>query len=356
MKKIKSEVHCDDSGQVVAVRKVYDIGPKTIHINGAGTKSIIVNHLLKFVTTNGIVNSINNYTSNSSTVYNNNNNNNTISGNISPTADAVDLTVVAVDRCFDELGLIDTHVFLNSVQFMTDIDYYIQLVYKCAIVQHSNYVKAIKHLCPDEYDELIPDVNDIDQTLQVWISRLYYTESFMNRHIKEFVKQLTDDSIANDYQKYKNAHHWIIRKWIDGKEHHLCRLLRYPDDHERCIRVSCYGGKDYAMPGIVTYDGLYCLKMPWDIRRTIQYAYEEDPRQFKKDVIALMKDKFTDTVDVNGEPHNFKQFFIQLSKRTVKPMTSRYEDAINEFKNLLAVYPDQTEAKKFIINNNVKEL
>ena len=389
MKKIKTVVNCDEvTGQLITFLKEYDIGAKTLHINGQGTKSIVANFLnSQIITTNGIIISVNNKGKFEIPV-NYNRQNNTISGNISETADAVDgslrspiaasaapFTVdAAVDACFEELGLVDTHVFLPTVSYSNthvhadygffswsnkdenNLDYYIELIYKCAIIQHSNYVKAVQHLCPGDYDELIPDVNDIHKTLNTWISKTNYPKKHIDARITAFMKTITNDSIANDYKKYKDAHHWTIRRWIDGDDHHNCRLLRNPDDDQQCVRVSCYGGKDYAMPGIVTYDGDYCLKMPWDLRRAIQCAYELNPRQFKKDVTAMMKDKFTDTVDVNGESHNFKQFFIQLSKRTVEPLPSEYDDAISQFNNLLCLYPDQSAARQYIIHNSIKEI
>lgn len=381
MKKIKTEVICDEvTGQLTVKTQEYDIGAKTLHINGAGTKSIVANFLkCQIGTINGIIISNNNKGKFEIPV-NNNRNNNTINGTNSSSlrsriaASAAPLTVdAAVDACFEELGLIDTHVFLPSVSYSNthehadygffswsnkdenNLDYYIQLIYKCAIIQHSNYVKAVQYLCPDDYDELIPDVNDIHKTLNTWISKTNYPKKYIDARIAAFMKTISNDSVANDYMKYKDAHHWTIRKWIDCDEHHNCRLLRNPDDDQQCVRVSCYGGKDCVMNKIVTYDGDYCLKMPYDLREDLQGLYESDARGFKKKFTEMLKDKFCEGIDVNGEAHSISSFFLAFKKRNIKYTGRDYSDAIDQFKNILSLYPDQSEAKEWIINS-IKEI
>ena len=388
MKKIKTEVNCNEvTGQLTISCKEYDIGAKTLHINGAGTKSIVSNFLNSQIGTNsGIIISVNNKGKFNIPV-NNNRNNNTINGTNSLTAGAVDgslrspiaasaapLTVdAAVDACFEELGLIDTHLFLPTVSYSNthehadygffswsnkdenDLDYYIQLIYKCAIIQHSNYCKAVQHLCPGDYDELIPDVNDIYKTLNTWISKTNYPKTYIDARIAAFMKTISNDSIANDYRKYNDAHHWAIRKWIDGDEHHQCRLLLNPDDDQQCVRVSCYGGRDCVMNKIVTYDGDYCLKMPYDLREDLQGLYESDARGFKKKFTEMLKDKFCEGIDVNGEAHSISSFFLAFKKRNIKYTGRDYSDAIDQFKNILSLYPDQSEAKEWIINS-IKEI
>lgn len=388
MKKIKTEVNCDEvTGQLTTSCKAYDIGAKTLHINGTGTKSIVSNFLNSQIGTNsGIIISVNNNKFDISV--NNNRNNNTINGTNSLTASAVDgslrspiaasaapLTVdAAVDACFEELGLVDTHLFLPTVSYSNthehaeygffswsnkdenNLDYYIQLIYKCAIIQHSNYCKAVQHLCPGDYDELIPDVNDIYKTLNTWISKTNYPKTHIDARIAAFMKTISNDSIANDYRKYKDAHHWAIRKWIDGDDHHQCRLLLNPDDDQQCVRISCYGGRDCVMNKIVTYDGDYCLKMPYDLREDLQGLYESDARGFKKKFTEMLKDKFCEGVDVKGEAHSSSSFFLAFKKRNIKYTGRDYSDAIIQFKNILSLYPDQTAAKEYIINNSVKEI
>lgn len=381
-----------------------DLGPQTLHINGEGTKSIVVNSLNSANWYHQGYNLSNNNNSKSQFPFNLNGNNNTANGTNSRTAGAVIAAnaapfaiATAVDRCFVELGLVDTHVFLSASvmtfkkdeiadrradalglerrdhsknrQFYTNthqfpnkffswsnkdenrLDYYIKLIYKCAIIQHSNYVKAMRYFFPDECDELIPDVNDIKQTLHVWIGKLNFPRARVDERIRAFLNKITDTSVEKDYNKYKDTHHWQIRYWIDESlEHHCERLLRNQDDDQRCIRVNVYGTKDCIMRNIVTYDGQYCLRLPYDLRISLQGLYEANARQFKKTMMPILLKKFSDSIDANEESHSLSSFFLAFKKRNIKYDGRDYSEAVKHFESLIGLYPDQTDALKLINN------
>ena len=274
------------------------------------------------------------------------------------------LTEAQIDDAFVCLHLNDTHyiptvIYQNVHQFKKNGFYsftnsdertlngHLEIMYKCMLVQAFNFHDAYKHCIDPDCDEMTVTPEDIEKSLRHWAPKLGYPEKEVEKAVTSFMYKITDEKIAKDYEIAKCSS-WTLRKWYDG-DNFTERLRIYPD--VQLLTIYEYGHKDTSFDKIVTYDGDMCLKMPCSLRAELQAWYEANPRQCRKELTAMLSDKFCNgTVDVNGEEHNFNSFFRSLKNRTVKPA----EDFTNVKKNmqhLLDLYPSQNDAKSWIMTS-----
>ena len=188
---------------------------------------------------------------------------------------------------------------------------------------------------------------DIEKSLRHWAPKLGYPEKEVDKAVTSFMYKITDEKISKDYEIAKSSS-WTLRKWFDG-DNFTERLRIYPD--VKLLTIYEYGHKDTSFNKIVTYDGDMCLKMPSSLRAEIQAWYEHNPRQCRKELTAMLGDKFCNgSVDVNGEEHDLNSFFRSLKNRTVKP-AKEFANVKKNMQQLLDLYPSQNDAKSWIMTS-----
>lgn len=373
MKKTIKTVKCDSlTGAVCAVEQKISLNETLLQLNGAGTKKSLqfkISKCLQKVPLCIAFDKIENFVENCYIILEYNNiPRGTFSRSLKDISDCSDkvqsealLYAIgkSLDLAFEGLSLADTNYkptpfYVNNhkhksagLYTWTNADEralvaHINIMYKCMLVQHFNYVNVWKQFMPDDDAEIMPTANDIEYSLRIWVKMLKMPQQQTERCIKAFVSKISDNTIANDYNNYACKHCWTVRKWFDGNSNSE-RFRIYPDD--KLIKVYTYGQKDCTFESVVTYDGEYCLKMPNDLRCELQAWYNSNPREFRNEFTALLKTRFCDSVDVNGEEHSFKPFFNQMKKRKVKA-TPTFDK--KHFIDLFKLYPDQQKAITYI--------
>ena len=274
------------------------------------------------------------------------------------------LTEAQIDDAFIYLHLNDTNyiptvIYKNEHQFKKNGFYsftnsdertlngHLEIMYKCMLVQAFNFHDAYKHCIDPDCDEMIVTPEDIEKSLRHWAPKLGYPEKEVEKAVTSFMYKITDEKISKDYE-IASSSSWTLRKWYDG-DNFTERLRIYPD--VQLLTIYEYGHKDATFNKIVTYDGDMCLKMPSSLRAELQAWYEANPRQCRKELTAMLSDKFCNgSVDVNGEEHNFNSFFRSLKNRTVKP-AKEFANVKENMQQLLDLYPSQNDAKSWIMTS-----
>ena len=392
MKRTYVKVEIQEDGTLKSVSHKVNCGATLLQLNGAGCKAALLhnsNHHAEGVEQSNIsgdaikghstCNIIDNNNNNSKYYYNSNNITHKVpfqgiskcnvltdqqAGMVATELASAGLTEAQIDDAFVNLHLNDTHyiptvIYKNEHQFKKNGFYsftnsdertlngHLEIMYKCMLVQAFNFHDVYKHYIDPDCDEMTVTPEDIERSLRHWGPKLGYPEKEVENAVTSFMYKITDEKISKDYEIAKSSS-WTLRKWYDG-ENFTERLRIYPD--VKLLTIYEYGHKDASFNKIVTYDGDMCLKMPCSLRAEIQAWYEHNPRQCRKELTAMLSDKFCNgTVDVNGEEHDFNSFFRSLKNRTVKPA----EDFSNVKKNmqqLLDLYPSQNDAKSWIMTS-----
>lgn len=391
MKRTYVKVEIQEDGSLKSSRSKIDYGATLLQLNGAGCKAALLhnsNHHAEGVN-QSIISGVALKGHSTCNIENNNNNQNSIYYNLNnitlgvpfqgnskynllsdqqaggiATEHAASLTEAQIDEAFVDLHLNDTHyiptvIYQNSHQFKKNGFYsftnsdertlngHLEIMYKCMLVQAFNFHDVYKHCIDPDCDEMIVTPEDIEKSLRHWAPKLGYPEKEVDKAVTSFMYKITDEKISKDYEIAKSSS-WMLRKWFDG-ENFTERLRIYPD--VRLLTIYEYGHKDTSFDKIVTYDGDMCLKMPSSLRAELQAWYEANPRQCRKELTAMLSDKFCNgTVDVNGEEHNFNSFFRSLKNRTVKPAKD-FANVKKNMQQLLDLYPSQNDAKSWIMTS-----
>ena len=396
MKRTYVKVEIQEDGSLKSVIHKVNCGATLLQLNGAGCKAALLhmssNHHAEGVEQSNISGVALKGHSKYNIIDNNNNSNNSIyyynldniipgvpfqgnskynllsdqqAGSIATElASAAGLTEAQIDDAFVYLHLNDTHyiptvIYQNEHQFKKNGFYsftnsdertlngHLEIMYKCMLVQAFNFHDVYKHCIDPDCDEMTVTPEDIEKSLRHWAPKLGYPEKEVDKAVTSFMYKITDEKISKDYEIAKSSS-WTLRKWYDGVNF-TERLRIYPD--VQLLTIYEYGHKDATFNKIVTYDGDMCLKMPSSLRAELQAWYEHNPRQCRKELTAMLSDKFCNgSVDVNGEEHNFNSFFRSLKNRTVKP-AKEFANVKKNMQQLLDLYPSQNDAKSWIMTS-----
>ena len=399
MNRIYTKVEIQEDGTLKSVNHKVNCGATLLQLNGAGTKAALLHnsiHHAEGVNQSNYSSSdlkghsrynidYNNNIQSNSVLYNNRNNiipgvpfqgnsgyNSLLdqqAGVIAASAAPVTvmpavLTEAQVDDAFVQLHLNDTNyiptvIYKNNHKFKKNGFYtftnsdertlngHLEIMYKCMLVQAFNYHDVYQHYIDPDCDDMIVTPEDIEKSLRFWVPKLDYPEKESDRMVTSFMLNITDDKIAKDYEIAKSSS-WMLRKWFDG-DNFTERLRINPD--VQLLTIYEYGNKDISFDMVVTYDGDMCLKMPSTLRAELQAWYESNPRQCRKELTAMLNDKFcNNAVDANGEEHTFDSIFRSLKNRTVQP-AREYTNAKRDLAELLDIYPSQDEAKSWILEH-----
>ena len=394
MKRTYVKVEIQEDGSLKSVIHKVNCGATLLQLNGAGCKAALLhmssNHHAEGVNQSNISGvalkghskyNIDNNNSNNSIYYYNLDNiipgvpfqgsskynlptDQQAGGITTELASAAGLTEAQIDDAFiylhlNDVNYIPTVIYQNNHQFKKNGFYsftnsdertlngHLEIMYKCMLVQAFNFHDVYKHCIDPDCDEMTVTPEDIEKSLRHWAPKLGYPEKEVDKAVTSFMYKITDEKISKDYE-IASSSSWTLRKWYDG-DNFTERLRIYPD--VQLLTIYEYGHKDATFNKIVTYDGDMCLKMPSSLRAELQAWYEANPRQCRKELTAMLSDKFCNgSVDVNGEEHDLNSFFRSLKNRTVKP-AKEFANVKENMQQLIDLYPSQNDAKSWIMTS-----
>ena len=151
------------------------------------------------------------------------------------------------------------------------------------------------------------------------------------------VRRSKSELIKNDRYYHRPANELIF---LTRSEHMRLHNKDRQVNADTVAKLKLPRNVSYKM--VVTYDGDMCLKIPSSLRAEIQAWYESNPRKCRKELTAMLNDKFCNGIDANGIRRNFNSIFRSLKSRRVKPADD-FTNVKNNIQHLLDTYPSIQE-------------